>query len=109
MPRQKPRKGKNGAVKAKTNGTTRKKRGKGSGAWTPQRRGTPEAWMKKLGYTPAALRCRTLADMSEEEILAIEQEYGVPVIRPGSSRSKGRRNARPLVESPAHATTQDWW
>jgi hypothetical protein len=26
--------------------------------------------------------CRTLRDMTEEEILAIEKQYGVPVIRP---------------------------
>ncbi len=26
--------------------------------------------------------CRTLADMSEAEIVAIEREYGCPVIRP---------------------------
>jgi hypothetical protein len=108
MPRRKPQKGKRGNGAAKTNGTARKKRGKGSGAWTPQRRGTPEAWMQKLGYTPAALRCRTLADMSEEEIVAIEKEYGVPVIRP-NGRAKPRRGSRPLLDSTAHETTQDWW
>lgn len=111
MPRTKPQKGKRGNGVAKTNGTARKKRGKGSGAWTPQRRGTPEAWMQKLGYTPAALRCRTLADMTEEEIIAIEIEYGVPVIRPTrSERTKARRAAaiRPAFQE-AHETTQDWW
>ncbi len=108
MPRRKPQKGKRGNGAAKTNGTARKKRGKGSGAWTPQRRGTPEAWMQKLGYTPAALRCRTLEDMTEEEIVAIELEYGVPVIRPKRGRGK-RRTARPLLDSTANETTQDWW
>jgi len=122
MPRRKPQKGKrvNGTKRkvtkangtahkkvTKSNGTALKKRGKGSGAWTPQRRGSPEAWMKKLGYTPAALRCRILADMTEEEIVAIELEYGVPVIRPTrSERAKARRAAaaRPVL-SVAHETT----
>jgi hypothetical protein len=62
--------------------------------------------MEKLGYTPAALRCRTLADMTEEEIIAIELEYGVPVIRPGNQAPT--KPVRRLLDS-GHEATQDWW
>lgn len=31
--------------------------------------------------------CRTLADMTEEEIQDIERRYGMPVIRPSAVRS----------------------
>jgi hypothetical protein len=108
MPRRKARGRTKAKAKSKKSNGTNGTRKKGNGAWTPQRRGSPEAWMKKLGYTPAALRCRTLADMTEEEIVAIEIEYGAPVIRPG--RGNRRRSARRLVESTANeTTTQDWW
>jgi hypothetical protein len=33
--------------------------------------------------------CRTLADMTEAEIVAIEREYGCPVIRPTSRAAQG--------------------
>jgi hypothetical protein len=34
------------------------------------------------------LGCRTLADMSEEEILALESQYDCPVKRPGKKRRR---------------------
>jgi len=36
------------------------------------------AMRRKWGHPP----CRTLADMSETEICALERTYGAPVIRP---------------------------
>lgn len=36
-------------------------------------------WLRMQFHGPP---CRTLADMTEAEILAIEREYGCPVIRP---------------------------
>jgi len=34
--------------------------------------------------TEAVLRCRSLASMSEQQIQALERQYGVPIQRPGS-------------------------
>lgn len=38
--------------------------------------------------------CRTLADMTEEEIVAIEREYGCPVIRPGTALARKKKSPR---------------
>jgi len=62
-------------------------------SWAPKR-GSAKVWMEKLGYTPATLRCRTLADMTNSEIAAIEIQYGAKVLRPIQGR-KAIRKPRP--------------
>lgn len=43
---------------------------------------------KRWGCSPPV--CRTLADMTEAEIVALEKHYGCPVIRPKKKRSSRR-------------------
>lgn len=54
--------------------------------------------------------CRTLADMTEAEIRALEREYGCPVIRPtkaapksGTRSRSGRGQRRTRAETPAQS------
>ena len=55
------------------------------GAMTFSRMRQSDYWTDKFSGPP----CRTLADMTEEEIQAIEREYGCPVIRPTSKVARG--------------------
>jgi len=68
-----------------------------------RRRGAKKPVWDRTGVPPAgalaALRVRTLADMTEDEICALEVEYGCPVIRP-----KGRRRRRAAVAASYQPT-----
>jgi hypothetical protein len=61
------------------------------GAWKSQYNNGPTADQLRAGYTERDLHCRSLKDMSEAEIRAIEQTYGAKVIRPIEGRTRGRR------------------
>lgn len=54
---------------------------------------------ERLGFAP--LRCRTLADMTEDEIRALERYYGCPVIRPKKRRRRAPESNRTLDERTA--------
>ena len=58
---------------------TRRNRGKGAAF----RNGPTAAQLRADAIADTArVHCRTLRDMSEREIRALEREYGCPVIRP---------------------------
>ncbi len=44
--------------------------------------GALHAFRERVGYTFKDMHCRTLSDMSEQEIRALEHEYGAKVVRP---------------------------
>ena len=63
---------------------------KKNGAWQSRYNNGPTAEQLREGFTPRDLHCRSLAEMSEREIRAIEKEYGAKVIRPIPGRRRRR-------------------
>lgn len=67
-------------------------------AWKSQYNNGPTAEQLRAGFSDRDLHCRSLKDMSEHEIRAIEQTYGARVVRPITGRKKRRPPRRPPPE-----------
>jgi hypothetical protein len=67
-------------------------------------------WENMFFYDPAQFEpapVRTLADMSEEEIVALEKRYGCPVRRPNRENRDGTASERGPAQAPVVPLTPE--